>query len=274
MEDTEYEAYLKKQTCEDLLSIRNSINRVANHARFALVNVEIESRERMPVPPPLSGLSPDPMLRPHTQPEEVSSPTSNTEYDSACHTPSMTELNHRIISGFWVRLLALMVDGLCLGLTGLVLGLLLFDSLARLGGWGRLLGFFIALVYFGVLNSAMGKGQTIGKRIMKIEVIDRSGKHLSIGRSFLRYAVLGIPFFLNGALISPSVMISPIGYVIGFILFGAGGAIIYLYICNRLTRQSLHDLFVGSFVAKTTPNDNLRVRHWNCSVLENPELSA
>jgi len=161
--------------------------------------------------------------------------------------------NQRIISGFWNRLLALILDGFCLGLIGLVIGLFLFDPLARVGGWGRLLGFTIAMVYFGLLNSAIGKGQTIGKRIMKIEVVDRAGNHLSVGRSFLRYIVLGIPFFLNGALISSDVMISPIGYLIGFILFGAGGSIIYLYVCNRLTRQSLHDLAVGSFVVKSSP---------------------
>lgn len=71
MEDREYEAYLKKQTYEDLLSIMTSINRVAQSACFALVNAEIESRDRIPVPPPMSGINPDPMLRPHAQPEEV-----------------------------------------------------------------------------------------------------------------------------------------------------------------------------------------------------------
>jgi hypothetical protein len=75
MEDTEYEAYLKKQTYDDLLSIRTSINRVAQPARFALVNAEIETRDRIPAPSPLAGKNPDPMLRPHTQPEEVSSLT-------------------------------------------------------------------------------------------------------------------------------------------------------------------------------------------------------
>ncbi len=46
---------------------------------------------------------------------------------------------------------------------------------------------------------------------------------------------------------------SPFGYVIGFIVFGLGGAIIYLYIFNRRTRQSLHDVVVGTFVTKTSP---------------------
>lgn len=176
--------------------------------------------------------------------------------------PVPVESDHSIICGFWSRLLALFLDGLCLGLLGLVLGLLLFDPLSRLGGWGRLIGFSVSLAYFGLLNSAIGKGQTIGKRVMKIAVVDRTGNHLSLARSLVRYAVLGIPFFLNGAMIPPNVMVSPIGYLIGFILFGVGGAIIYLYVFNRRTRQSLHDLVVGSFVTRKTSEGRIVGSMW------------
>ena len=181
--------------------------------------------------------------------------------------PPSLDPNHAGISGFWQRILALILDGLCLGLMGIVIGLFMFDPLARLGGWGRLLGFSFALVYFGVLNSVIGKGQTLGKRIMKIEVVDRYRNYLSVGRSFLRYTVLGVPFFLNGALISTDAMISPVGYLTGFILFGIGGSIIYLYICNRHTRQSLHDLVVGSFVTKMSPKGQVVDLIWRPHLL-------
>jgi uncharacterized RDD family membrane protein YckC len=159
----------------------------------------------------------------------------------------------RVVSGFWQRVLAFIIDGLLLGVVGILCGFFLFDQLTYLGGWGRLVGFSIALGYFGLLNSATGGGQTIGKRAMKIEVVDRAGHHISLGRSLLRYTVLGVPFFLNGILLPPSVMMSPIGYLIGFVLFAFGGAIIYLYLFNRHTRQSLHDLAVGTFVTKISP---------------------
>ena len=51
---------------------------------------------------------------------------------------------HRVISGFWRRLLALILDAVVLGLVGSILGLFLFDFLSQLGGWGRLFGFCIA----------------------------------------------------------------------------------------------------------------------------------
>lgn len=176
--------------------------------------------------------------------------------------PIPAESDHRAISGFWRRVLALIIDGLLLGLAGFTCGVLLFDPLAQLGGWGRLVGFIIALIYFGILNSAMGKGQTVGKRLMKIEVVDRAGRHISLARSLLRYTILGTPFFLNGVLIPPSVMMSPVGSLIGFIIFGLGGAIIYLYIFNRRTRQSLHDLLAGTFVTKTAPAGDVTGSIW------------
>jgi uncharacterized RDD family membrane protein YckC len=182
----------------------------------------------------------------------VDKPT-NGQPNSSDVPPIAVETDHRAISGFWRRLLAFIIDGLLLGLVGCVCGLFLFDLLAHLGGWGRLVGFSVAFPYFGLLNSGVGRGQTVGKRVMKIEVVDRAGQHIALGWSLLRYVILGTPFFLNFALIPPSVMMSPIGHIIGFILFGFGGAIIYLYVFNRHTRQSLHDLAVGTFVTRTSP---------------------
>jgi len=176
--------------------------------------------------------------------------------------PAETSLPaHRTISGFWRRLLALFLDSLVLGLFGLALGFSLFDFFAGLGGWGRLIGFVIALVYFGVLNSALGRGKTIGKRIMKIEVVDSIGNHLSPARSILRYTILGVPFFLNGAFIPPSILNTPVGGLVGLLVFGFSGAIIYLYVFNRRTRQSLHDLVVGSFVVRSGGAGSVSAMH-------------
>lgn len=157
---------------------------------------------------------------------------------------------NKSISGFWSRLFAFLIDGAILSFAGLILGQIAFDFFARLGGWGSLLGFGIALLYFGLFNSYLGKGQTIGKRMVQIKLVDRNSKEISVVNSFIRSAILLAPFFLNQALIPQSVTLSPIGYPVCFIIFGIGGAIIYLYIFNRKTRQSLHDLAVDTFVVK------------------------
>ena len=159
-----------------------------------------------------------------------------------------------MISGFWPRVIASIIDGLLLFIVGSVCSLLIPDLLTQLGGWGPIIGFLVALAYFGILNSAIGKGQTIGKRLMDIQVVDRSDQYISLSRSLLRYTILGLPFFLGGSLIPPSVIVSPnmitspINNIIDFIFLGFYGATVYLYVFNRQTRQSLHDLVVGTFV--------------------------
>jgi uncharacterized RDD family membrane protein YckC len=120
-----------------------------------------------------------------------------------------------------------------------------------MGAYARLIGFAIALAYFGLCNSRIGGGQTLGKRWLGVRVVDGHDQLLSLPRSLLRYAVLGIPFFANGLPLSPTlVMSTPLGYLLALVVFGGMFAIIYLYIFNRRTRQSLHDLVMGSYVER------------------------
>jgi uncharacterized RDD family membrane protein YckC len=157
----------------------------------------------------------------------------------------------RVIAGFWRRLGAFVIDVVMLGIVGLILGTLFFDPLARMGAYARLIGFAMALAYFGICNSRIGGGQTLGKRWLGVRVVDAHDQLLSLPRSLLRYAVLGIPFFCNGLPMAPGlVMSTPVGYVLALIVFGGMFATVYLYIFNRRTRQSLHDLVVGSYVER------------------------
>ena len=115
---------------------------------------------------------------------------------------------------------------------------------------GALLGFVIALVYYGFMNSVLANGQTIGKRVMKIRVTGLNGAAISVPRSFVRYLILGTPFFLNGAAIPPRTIDSWIGTLIAIIIFGVGGSIVYLFIFNRRNRRSLHDIMAVTCVAR------------------------
>ena len=154
------------------------------------------------------------------------------------------------ISGFWRRIGAFLIDSSILCCLGLILGLFFSKQFVELGGWGRAIGFLIAAIYFAIMNSRIGKGQTIGKRILNIQVIDKNGKLLNLSNSTLRYSIFGIPYFLNGAVIPESILY-PIGiYIVSLFVFGFGFSIIYLSIFNRNTRQSLHDIIVGTFVIR------------------------
>lgn len=93
----------------------------------------------------------------------------------------------------------------------------------------------------------VGQGQTLGKRFMGIKVVGKDGRHLSLPRSFLRYSIFAIPSFCwKGDFIT---LIGFAGFAFfGFLGVGLDAVICYLYIFNRQTRQSLHDLAVDSYV--------------------------
>jgi len=154
------------------------------------------------------------------------------------------------ISGFWRRVGAFFIDAIILGVFGLLLGLFFSHQFVELGGWGRAIGFPIAAIYFVILNSRIGRGQTIGKRTLKIQVVDKTGGLLNLPKSTLRYSIIGIPYFLNGAMIPESILY-PIGFfLVSLLVFGFGLSIVYLFVFNRNTRQSLHDIIAGTYVVR------------------------
>ena len=137
---------------------------------------------------------------------------------------------------------------------GFVAGLFLAEEFIRLGPWGRLLGFCIALAYFGILNGKLAGGRTVGKRLLEIKVVGRNGEPLGVHLAFIRFLPLGAAWFLNGAQFSEAALAFPWIYVLAIAVFGIGSSIVYLYVFNRKTRQSLHDLLVRSYVVNVAAN--------------------
>ena len=161
----------------------------------------------------------------------------------------MTEqITNKWISGFWRRIGAFAIDSLVLGIVGIGLGGFLEEQFVQLGGWGRFVGFLIALPYFGILNSRISDGQTIGKKALNIRVVNANNQTIDLSRSFIRYSILGVPFFLNGAQVTNDAVASFWMVPISLIIFGGLISAGYLYCFNRVTRQTLHDLVVGTYV--------------------------
>jgi uncharacterized RDD family membrane protein YckC len=136
-----------------------------------------------------------------------------------------------------------------------------------MGPWGPLVGLCLALPYLGILNSTIGNGQTLGKRLMHIRVVDRNGKTIPFWKSVVRYGVFAIPYFLNEPLLPTTRTPWIVSVVISVAVFGIGGVSLYLVIFNRRTRQGIHDLAAGSYVAEADKDGALRIRptwpfHW------------
>lgn len=158
------------------------------------------------------------------------------------------------ICNFWIRILSAAIDGIIVTIPANVFAFIFRFQLSKMGGWERLVGFAIVLTYYGILNSYLTKGQTIGKKITRIRVVDQNGKNISIRKSLLRVAILTIPFFLNGAKIPASILVSPLGIIVNLLLFGGGISIAYFYIFNKATRQSLHDIICKTYVVRASIN--------------------
>ena len=155
------------------------------------------------------------------------------------------------ISGFWRRLAAFLLDGLILGLIGQALGWSLSTVWFQVGPYGRVVGELVALLYFGLMDSRISNGQTLGKRVLKVAVRDRDGQAIGMGRSALRTLIWLVPATLNGWALP--VMTNPIfAWIAGVILFGVGGAVVATMVFNRRTRQGLHDMLTGTYVLALT----------------------
>jgi len=165
--------------------------------------------------------------------------------------------NNLFLSKFWSRVWALLIDSLILGIFGYILGSVFENFFISLGEEAKLIGWFISLAYFSILNSKLNNGQTIGKKIMKIQVTDIEGRTVSLKTSFIRSLILTAPFFLNGFKITGSETFSVVNIIQSMIIFTLGLGIMVFYIFNKETRQSLHDIVAKTYVVQDHRNNTV-----------------
>lgn len=162
----------------------------------------------------------------------------------------------------WRRGFAFLIDSAILGLVGFIIANAFFNIFVSLGPYARFLGYVIAVFYYGYFNSEKRKGQTPGKLLMKIRVVNGRGEPISFETSLIRAAFLMLPLTLKQ--IGPAI---PAEYdapnqflaMLNFLITCLGTGIIYFFLFNKGTKQSLHDLICGTFVIKAAtegPPDN------------------
>lgn len=158
------------------------------------------------------------------------------------------------IAPLWRRVAAFLMDAVLLALGGFLIGALFYDALAQMGFAARLVGFGLSLLYFGLLDSRVGDGRSIGKRLFGLRLVGRDGLPVGLSRAGLRYGVLALAWFLNGAPVDADAFAgdSPAQLVLAVLgavaVFGLALSLLYLLLFNRHTRQSLHDLLSGCYV--------------------------
>jgi len=160
------------------------------------------------------------------------------------------------------RLGAIVVDGLGLMFLGLFLGLFLDNYFIAMGTWGTLLGILISGAYFGIFDSACFRGQTLGKKLMKIQLQTVSQNYATPLRATMRFLILGVPYFLG------AIFLRELGagfwaqYTLLLIFWIFALALAYLFVFNRNTHQTVHDIVTGTCVVPVTVSDPVDSGVW------------
>ena len=138
-------------------------------------------------------------------------------------------------AGFWIRLVAALVDSLLVTAVQFVLGLIFVFTVAALshplgregefvtGGISWLFGTVLATAYYVFFTGYCG--QTPGKMAVRVRVIRTDGEPIGYGKAFLR---------------------ETLGKFLSALILGIG----YLMIAFDAQKQGLHDKIADSYVIK------------------------
>jgi uncharacterized RDD family membrane protein YckC len=165
--------------------------------------------------------------------------------DPPCAAPAPS----RTIDGFWRRLLAFAIDAFLTALPCAILGFAFYTFFSVSTVYGLLIGFSFTLLYFAILGSSVARGQTLGHRITEIQVVNREGNFISLERSLLRYLILLGPLLLSSQAL-PSSAPYAVKTSVDWLISGAELAVVYLYLFNRSTQQSQHDVATETYVVE------------------------
>lgn len=129
-------------------------------------------------------------------------------------------------AGWWARFFALFLDGLIVGIPGIII----VGIVAAATHGGGLTYFFYGLwilAYIAYLMYFWTKdGQTLGNRALSIRVVKTDGSPLTPGAAFVRY----------------------LGYIVDSIIFGL--PIGYIWAAFDSQKQAWHDKMAGTYVVK------------------------
>lgn len=167
-------------------------------------------------------------------------------------TASMSEVvaanTGSCVAPVWRRCSAYIADSILLGFVGVGIGKILSHQLSQLSPWGVFVGFFVSALYFSSFECRIGNGQTLGKLLLKVRVVDVHGKLISFERALARYMIFAIPIVGNELKLPEARTPWAFSAFIFAVFLWVGGSTVYLIIFERLNRQGLHDLAVGSYV--------------------------
>jgi len=125
-------------------------------------------------------------------------------------------------AGFWIRVVAFIVDSVILYVINLIVGVVLNPSTTGRSGIQTLLG-IIYFTYFWSASS-LWPGQTVGDKLLNLRVIKTDGTDLTIIQAFIRY----------------------VGLVVSILVIFIG----VIWVAFDPNKQGWHDKIAGTYVVK------------------------
>lgn len=131
-------------------------------------------------------------------------------------------------AGFWVRLLASVMDTLIISIPLAIIAYILT------GNWeNENLSGTISTIY-SIVIPIVWYGYTVGKRIMKIRIVKVDGSKLGIGAMLMRVLVAGLIYIVT---------------------LGIAAIVSAFMVGLRQDKRSLHDLIAGTYVTYNAPGE-------------------
>jgi uncharacterized RDD family membrane protein YckC len=124
-------------------------------------------------------------------------------------------------AGFWVRLAALLIDGLIMGIPLSIAGIMFSKNL------GVNISTSILSILYSLVLPVVWNGQTIGKRILGIRIKKLSGEKVGFGTMLMRNFVAGLIYSIT---------------------LGIAFIASILMVAFRKDKRSVHDMVAGTYV--------------------------
>ena len=173
------------------------------------------------------------------------------------------EKEKKVVVGFWLRLLSDIIDTIILAVFGFLLAIPFKGFFYGLGENGLFLGLIITFLYTGILQSHIGSGQSIAKKLLKIQVLNIDGSYLNLPKSFFRYSVIALIFYNSwiwmaltstAPVLNNTILQSTFTFFIVFLFLGVTVLLMF-----HPLKRGIHDLISGSIVVRKGSFDGAKI---------------
>jgi uncharacterized RDD family membrane protein YckC len=153
-------------------------------------------------------------------------------------------------AGFWIRVIAYIVDGLVLAIPIVAVTIIfpgVTDPATGVAAGASLIGSLISaaiiIVYVGFMDSSAKQG-TVGKMALGLKVTDTSGARLSLGHAIYR----AWPYYLAALAGVVDALAGTTPAIAG--ILGVVALISCIVVAFTAKKQGIHDMMAGTLVVK------------------------